>query len=363
MISLRRLPKPNSANLAVMTKIATLGSSARIPFYQDLQIEPPVYNLKIIIGAKASTPREFQSARITCDLGIVTLFYQVTLIEYLCDISLPGWREEDAEALPWDICVAYVLSRVCDLADIGAGFAEVSDVTLSNSVPESSTACVVWAGVRVGDVTHHLAMQIHDCNSARVAHAFRADPDRPQQRRSDPSFRFYLGIASPKLTMSQLRNVTAGTILTAGQLGPRGCPVVGRIPGIMQMTGHLDAENNLTLVDVHKGAVEMQDEEQEPNQEADEAKKRTNAVLDADEIDGLPITLDLAFPTQRISLKNLTKIGVGASFPVGSSLTDSLTIRANGQSVGMGRLINLDGVLGLQVTEWTLKTDTGSGID
>jgi flagellar motor switch/type III secretory pathway protein FliN len=361
VISLRELPKPNAKNLVLMNLIMSQGRRLQTPFYQDLQMAPEQHTLTIGFGNSApTTTNQYQSVKITCNLGAVTLFIQTSFLELLCEISLPGWRDEDADALPWDVCVTYVLSRLCALADFDAGEVKISNLKTKNNVREAAIGCVLWADVRLGDVTYPIAVQIQNCDAERVGHAFRTLTGRSAQRWVDPGFPMRLGLTPLRLRMSQLRAIVPGTILTAGQIGSSGCPVVGVLLGLMRMRGHLDVDCNLTFDEIKKGNDIMEDDEKEvakADQEFDQAAESAPTFGNVHDIDALPVVLDMTFPPLRLSLKDLTGLTVGSSFAVGCRLTDTLKIRANGQVVGEGCLINLDGVLGLQVTEWKLHVD------
>ncbi|MDR0340390.1 MAG: FliM/FliN family flagellar motor switch protein [Puniceicoccales bacterium] len=72
---------------------------------------------------------------------------------------------------------------------------------------------------------------------------------------------------------------------------------------------------------------------------------------DGFDVGAIEMTLSFDLGTLRLSLRDLESIKEGYSFLLDRPNDEFVTIRANGQPIGRGRIVNIDGRVGVQVEE------------
>ena len=91
-----------------------------------------------------------------------------------------------------------------------------------------------------------------------------------------------------------------------------------------------------------------QNENQNP--EAAEEQQPTEKSLDATAMGTLQVTLSFELEKRVLTLNELATLAPGYTFPLAVESTAPVTLSVNGKAVGRGRIVDMNGVLGVQVT-------------
>ena len=109
--------------------------------------------------------------------------------------------------------------------------------------------------------------------------------------------------------------------------------------------------------DIEEPLVDAQDEDQSNASQFSLDSVDVENLTSVRALSEVPVALEFCFPSQRMTLGELSNLACGSSIKVNCQLEDRLTIRVNGRVVGGGHLVDLDGILGLKVTDWALKPE------
>ncbi|NVK57432.1 MAG: type III secretion system cytoplasmic ring protein SctQ [Alteromonadaceae bacterium] len=108
-------------------------------------------------------------------------------------------------------------------------------------------------------------------------------------------------------------------------------------------------ETHITLIKPWK--YNMNDTSSSP------ADLATTSSDDADigsvDISQLPITLHFSLPMQTMSVAQAQQLAVGHTMPFESGAQQNVAIEVHGQGVGRGELVNIEGRLGIRITQWS----------
>lgn len=83
----------------------------------------------------------------------------------------------------------------------------------------------------------------------------------------------------------------------------------------------------------------------------DIGKTKKPAILDIGAVEGLPVELTFETSRKQVSLGELISVTEGYIFVSQNPVSNPLEIRANGKLIGHGRLVNVEGNIGVQITE------------
>jgi type III secretion protein Q len=85
---------------------------------------------------------------------------------------------------------------------------------------------------------------------------------------------------------------------------------------------------------------------------APQAEEQHNAekATEAADITALQVTLSFELEKRTLTLKELATLAPGYTFPLSVENTAPVTLSVNGKAVGRGRIVDINGVLGVQVT-------------
>ncbi|MGH8809750.1 MAG: FliM/FliN family flagellar motor switch protein, partial [Noviherbaspirillum sp.] len=83
-----------------------------------------------------------------------------------------------------------------------------------------------------------------------------------------------------------------------------------------------------------------------------EERLGADETTDASVIDAVAVTLDFELGKARMLLRDLRTLGVGAIVAVKGGSPASIAIRAGGQTLGRGEAVDVDGRLGVRITQW-----------
>ena len=76
-----------------------------------------------------------------------------------------------------------------------------------------------------------------------------------------------------------------------------------------------------------------------------------DASMDTPEIKDIDIRLSFELDRRIITVGELEAITPGYTFSLNGDLASPVTIRANGKAIARGRLVDMDGTLGVQIAE------------
>lgn len=97
--------------------------------------------------------------------------------------------------------------------------------------------------------------------------------------------------------------------------------------------------------------------EEEPMSEATPSPETSPSAAPQDSLDmgGLEVTLTFELERRRLTVRDVETLAPGYVFVLGGDALSPVTLCVNGKAVGSGRLVDLNGTLGVQIT----RLDTG----
>jgi type III secretion protein Q len=89
---------------------------------------------------------------------------------------------------------------------------------------------------------------------------------------------------------------------------------------------------------------------QNENQNPEAVEQPTEKSLDATALGTMQVTLSFELEKRMLTLNELATLAPGYTFPLSVESTAPVTLSVNGKAVGRGRIVDINGVLGVQVT-------------
>ncbi|RZI42208.1 YscQ/HrcQ family type III secretion apparatus protein [Herbaspirillum sp. HC18] len=129
---------------------------------------------------------------------------------------------------------------------------------------------------------------------------------------------------------------------------------------IIDMEGKLDAEE----LDASEGSEEevqadfpaeeqaFPDDDGTPEEAQDEPPEEAAADGDASGLDTVPVTLDFELGKARMALGDMRALGPGVILPLRGGSPSSISIVTSRRELGRGELVDVDGRLGIRITQW-----------
>lgn len=368
MIQPPDLPRLDPGAQAMVNLLNRDRATYELSLYADLMENAEQHSVFLTFEPCVSNRAVFQSARLRSDIADITIFATQVWLEQLCDIALAGWREESNEALSWDVCAAYVLSRLAKLSLPTLGPLAVTDVQTETELPNDPSLCLIEATIETGEQVHPIAVWIQHCDFNGIGNL--QNPPDPSML-VDPGFAFSVSCMPQTVAVREVDRLRAGSIITFGHVLDGRCDVTCRIPGVGSFAATLGPEGALEIGEVNFGAIGMSkdiDQAKEdfaptiPDADAQDTAGSTElpdpvmqAINHVTDLGALPVRIEFCFASQTMSLNALSGLQTGSSLEVKCRLEDRLTVRVNGQVVGSGYLVDIDGVLGLKISDWALK--------
>lgn len=78
----------------------------------------------------------------------------------------------------------------------------------------------------------------------------------------------------------------------------------------------------------------------------------TRDGLDASVLDSLPVTLSFVLGEVHLQIADLRTMGPGTVLALKNASPSSISVRAGGRHVGGGEIVDVDGQLGIRITQW-----------
>lgn len=344
--------------------------SARPGLSVDFAAEADAEAVRLGIGLTDDWPAgtAFQTLRVAGDIGDFFLQASTDAVDALSDVMLPGWRDENSSALPpvWrGIYAAGMVIGMTALAgepfEIAPGDADPADypsfVNLAISIGDAEH--VVWIGMRAADPAK-LSRLVPP--SASEAHQMR---DIPIRARPQSHVR-----TVPIETLSSL--VRGDVILFDAEPGT--IPAWIHFGRGTRLLGSLERDGRFVIGDADGKDAIMDDElrndasfDDEPSNEetldGSGEVSEPNALEHASEqgisvpehLGMLPVDVEIAHLPVTLRLSEVSSLGAGSVLDLRLDLSASVEVRANGERVGRGRLVQIGESVGVQISQWSSR--------
>ena len=109
---------------------------------------------------------------------------------------------------------------------------------------------------------------------------------------------------------------------------------------------HSRDEVELHAADADADAAAFSDHQEDENESS---PRGASATID---LAAIPIRLSFSLGTLALTVGELAALGPGSLLKLAHSLPPHVTIAANGVPVGTGELVDLDGQLAVEITDW-----------
>jgi type III secretion protein Q len=120
-----------------------------------------------------------------------------------------------------------------------------------------------------------------------------------------------------------------------------------------------DEEHDESHEDAHEDAYDSEHDEtyEEENSEGDEgdeqhAATETDPAQAMQQLDRVPVTLDFTLGKVRMSLGELRALAAGSVVEIEGGSPSLIVIHAGGRKLGQGEIVDVDGRLGIRLTDW-----------
>lgn len=121
----------------------------------------------------------------------------------------------------------------------------------------------------------------------------------------------------------------------------------------------LDEEHGESDEDAHEDAYDSEHDEtdEEKNNEGNEgdephAAAETDPAQAMQQLDRVPVTLDFTLGKVRMSLGELRALAAGSVVEIEGGSPSLIAIHAGGRKLGQGEIVDVDGRLGIRLTDW-----------
>lgn len=156
-------------------------------------------------------------------------------------------------------------------------------------------------------------------------------------------------VGQSRLTFSALKELEAGDVVLCNPL------IIGQ-----QMCVVLAQDQPLWLANLDKRTVTItQAWTTYMTEKMNQDPTLTEPLLDTDtfndgacSLEALPMNIQFTLPGQVMSVADLQSLSVGYAFSLVDNAESQVSIVVNGQNCGQGQLINIEGQLGVQITQW-----------
>lgn len=118
------------------------------------------------------------------------------------------------------------------------------------------------------------------------------------------------------------------------------------VQGMSHDADHSRDEVELHAADADEDAAACSDHQEDENESS---PRGASATID---LAAIPIRLSFSLGTLALTVGELAALGPGSLLKLAHSLPPHVTIAANGVPVGTGELVDLDGQLAVEITDW-----------
>ena len=76
------------------------------------------------------------------------------------------------------------------------------------------------------------------------------------------------------------------------------------------------------------------------------------ATIEEDDLQSVPVALEISLPSMKIPLETVKSLSQGATLPLGVDLSEAMVIGINGQPFGTGHFVQIGDKVGIQIETW-----------
>ena len=348
-LSLSRLPRLDIGVADLMNRFAARQEPFNIDLTQTIEGPCPVLSLR---PAPAGIgPAKMVVVAIKTDAGRFSIYLDPACLDLICDHVLPGWRQEN---LPLDWRAVCVLATAVTAAGMDGLHPTYGEVAFSDCRSLAETPCAMSWRLTLGETDFPAWLRIDEADPAQL---WRAMPSgglsHPPARLPYHAFPLHLTAHGASCLRADLAGLCLGDVLLVAGPASAGVPVTGHIPAIARLMGHLGPDGRLSVATLVKGSFTMTDQPQTDDDWTEASAPDTGQ----DHLGDLPVKLDFQLHSCTIRLQELAALGPGSSLDLGADLTGPVRIRADGRTVGFGRLVGIGDRVGVQIERWQLSDD------
>lgn len=249
--------------------------------------------------------------------------------------------------------VAEILQPALRGAGVQVAALDASAGSAALAEPNLRSLLVLDAAVRIGE--HTGWARLIASAGLRVA----ASPPRPpgwlrslwqgRERLSGTSTQLVLEAGYGFLRSQEVLALSVGDVVLLDHFGPRpitGGPVWLRLGGGV-FPGHLDGAGVTVIGSFYLRAQAMADQQSDDSAAASETGDTLNESL----LRELPVQITCEIGRVTLSAKEVLELRPGAVLPVGRPLAGPVDLTAGGRVLARGELVDVEGEIGVRITE------------
>lgn len=347
MLDLSNLPCVDSATARIHQ--ALLALPAGLPL--------PVDGAEVQLTWHASRGLPATAVSLSCETaqGSCVLCVEAGLVDRLADVTLPGWREESASALPVAWRLTVVLDALLRATSLGAGRLRVQ-LAPGRTDP---TFAALGGTLTVDGASGSFLLSGLQCAPDLIeglASAVRA-PALPDARLRFPAL---CRLGQLTLALGRLRTLDAGDVLLLPQTEGPGVETAllladgSQWRGLLRDDGSFEAiarqERSQAVTEMTHDLL-MSDEDDLPLSPGG-FDPEDAGLEDLGTVADLPVVLDLQFHRSLVPLAEFSRLTEGSFLDLGIDLGQPVRIRANDCTVGSGHLVQIGDRVGVRIERW-----------
>ncbi|MBC8719596.1 FliM/FliN family flagellar motor switch protein [Ochrobactrum sp. Marseille-Q0166] len=281
------------------------------------------------------------------------------ITDALSDALIPAWREQSSAALPEHWRIVLTITRFCEIVfpNMAIEKLQLRSAPLVRSFSTSTDCVCAEIGVgkhegRIAVICDFVALASQQIDFSALLRLRRSAPL--------PPCRMDIGFLPTRFTNAEFSALAVGDVVIIGEIVNGDMPVTGKIFGFGKFHLLIASSGGAKIKELQ---VNMENEEQiamssliehETAGSMHQMAQNQQAEL-ADTFAMLPVTLEVRLATIAVSLEHLRDLGPGAALKHSFDLSDPVIIFANGVRFGTGKLIRMDDMVGVQISQWPVQ--------
>jgi hypothetical protein len=208
-------------------------------------------------------------------------------IETALDQCMPGWRDEDTAALPFEWCALFVFEQVAagtQLADAQV-LVQPGDPALPSNGAKGPT---VFGTVGFAKTRWLLALTVFDLDAARFSVP---TGNQSRERKSRFPVNITASLIGQRFGIDELRGLSSGDVVLLGQAGSPGLPARIHINDAVAWDGMIDDRAVFTVTDMCNEEIQMKMRDTKADLQDYQGDQAAVPVEHENAIDDLPMHL------------------------------------------------------------------------
>lgn len=276
-------------------------------------------------------------------------------IETALDQCMPGWRDEDTAALPFEWCALYVFDQLADGTPLADAQVQIhpGEPTFPSKEANGPT---VFGTIAFARTRWLLALTVLELDAARFPVA-RGPISAARISRFPVSIT--TSLIGQRFGIDELRGLSSGDVVLLGQAGSPGLPARIHINDAVGWDGMIDDRAVFTVTDMCNEEIQMKMRDTNADPQDLQDKQAAVPAEPENAIDDLPMHLEVLLRRKTMPLSEVANLRAGSFIELGIDLAEPVILKLNDAVFGTGQLVQIGDQIGVQIERW--KADSRQG--